>query len=115
LSAFYQKPISCSVAATAFLDFGDYSLSNNCPYCLQEQIIENSSQQFSKVKISPVGGLEHKVPAAVKVGVKKLILSSEQQTNYEQAVPLEIRKKLKVYYVKNTEELEQLFWDGEFS
>jgi ATP-dependent Lon protease len=51
----------------------------------------------------------------VKAGVKKLILSSEQQTNYEQVVPFEIRKKLKVYYVKSVEELEQLFWNEEFS
>ena len=115
LSTFYQKPISRSVTATAFLEFGDYSRSNNCPYCLQEQIIKNPFQYFSKVRISPVGGLEYKVPAAVEAGVKKLILSSEQQVNYEQVVPFEIREKLKVYYVKNVEELEELFWKGEFS
>nr|CAG8453308.1 823_t:CDS:10 [Entrophospora candida] len=62
-----------------------------------------------------VGGLEHKVPAAVATGVKKLILSAEQKEDYEKVVPQEIREKLRVFYVKNVEELEELFFRGEFS
>ncbi len=61
-----------------------------------------------------MGGLEYKIPVAAKAGVRKLILAREQKENYEKTVPIEIREKLKVYYVKDVEELEKLFWEGEF-
>ncbi|CAG8455530.1 12957_t:CDS:2 [Ambispora gerdemannii] len=83
LSTHYQKPISREVAATGFLNLGNY--------------------------FRPVSGLEYKIPAAVQAGVKKLILATEQKADYEKNVPQEIRDKLTVYYVKNVEELERLF------
>jgi len=51
----------------------------------------------------------------VKAGVKKLILATEQKEEYEKNIPQEVKEKLKVYYVKNVEELEKLFCQGEFS
>ena len=83
LSAFYQKPISQKVATTASIDIGKCN-SFRCNECFQEKIlVENLKENFSKNGIGKVGGLEYKIPAAVKAGVKKLILSSEQQENYE--------------------------------
>src|SRR3954454_24262772 len=115
LSAYHQKPISKEVAATGFLNIGDYSKFNHCPWCLQEEIAKNPSKNLAKHKVSPVDGLEYKIPATVEAGVKKLILSAEQKEDYEKNVSREIREKLTVYYVKNVEELEELFWQGEFS
>ncbi|CAG8497756.1 29283_t:CDS:2 [Gigaspora margarita] len=115
LSAYHQKPISQNVAATGFLNIGNYEQLNHCPWCFREEIAKNPNKNLTQHKISPVGGLEYKVPAAVEAGVKKLILSVEQKENYEKNVPQEIRKKLTVYYVKDVEELEKLFWEGEFS
>jgi ATP-dependent Lon protease len=109
LSAYHQKPISKEVAATGFVDVRNYSQFNYCPWCLREEIKNNPEKIFFKHKISSVGGLEYKVPAAVQAGAKKLILSTEQKKDYEKNVPQGIREKLKVYYVKNVEELERLF------
>ena len=115
LSAYYQKPISCEVAATGFLNIGDYEKIGLNLSHFRKEIAKNPRENFSKNKISPVSGLEYKVPAAVAAGVRKLILSSEQKEDYEKVVPEEIKKQLKVYYVKNVEELEKLFWQEEFS
>lgn len=116
LSAYYQKPISREVAASCFLNLGNYlSEFNCCHWCFREEVIKNLEKSFSKHKISPVGELECKVEAAAEAGVKKLILSTEQKENYEKVVPKEIREQLKVYYIANVEELEKLFWEGEFS
>ena len=108
LSAYYQKPISRSVAATAFLSVGDFQV-NFCPWCLKEEIVKSPKKVFSQHKISLVSDLKLKVSAAVKAGVKKLILSTEQQEYYEKNIPLEIKRQLTVYYVQNVEELEELF------
>jgi hypothetical protein len=115
LSSYYQKPISRELAASAFLELGNYSKFNYCPWCFQEEVKKNPTENFAKHKISSVNGLKFKVPVALKAGVKKLILSSDQKDDYEQVVPEELRRKLTVYYVKNVEELEKLFLLGEFS
>jgi ATP-dependent Lon protease len=116
LSAYHQKPISQEVAATGFLNIGNYySELNCCPWCFQEEIKKTPAESFFKHKISSVSGLEYKIPAAVQAGVKKLILSTQQKEDYEKNIPKELKKKLTVYYVKNVEELEELFFRGEFS
>jgi len=115
LSVYHQKPISKEVAATGFLNIGDYSKFKHCPWCFQEEIKKCPKESFLQHKISSVSGLEYKIPAAAQAGVKKIILSTEQKEDYEKNVPREIREKLQVYYVKDMEELEKLFWQGEFS
>jgi hypothetical protein len=115
-SAYYQKPISQEVAATALLEVSDYSkLKNSCHQCLSKEIEKNPKGTFNKNRIRFIDVLKHKVSAAIKSGVKKLILSTEQKDNYKKNVPPELREKLTVYYVKDVEELEKLFWEGEFS
>lgn len=114
LSIYYQKPISRDVVATAFLSIGDFQV-NYCSWCLQEEIIKDPEKTFSRHKVSLVGDLELKISVVVETGIKKLILSSEQKEDYEKTIPREIKEKLKVYYVKDVEELEKLFWQGEFS
>jgi len=110
LSAYYQKPISQEVAATAGLEISDHSkIENFCLYCLSKEIEKSPQENFSKNRIRPIDGLELKVSAAIKGGVKKLILSAEQKEDYEKTVAQEIRDKLTVYYVKDVEELEKLF------
>jgi len=110
LSAYYQKPISQEVAATASLEVSDYSkIENFCHQCLSQEIAKNPQETFSKNRIRFIDGLEHKISAAIKAGVKKLVLSTEQKENYEQVVSPAIREQLQVYYVKNIEELEKLF------
>ncbi|CAJ0824682.1 6748_t:CDS:2 [Entrophospora sp. SA101] len=93
LSCYYQKPISRE----------------------ENELAKNMEKIFSQNEIKQVGGLEYKIPVAIESGVKKLILSVEQKKDYEKNVPQEIREKLTVYYVKNVEELEELFFRGEFS
>lgn len=114
LSVYYRKPISLEVAATALLDVGNFSRFN-CPWCFRERVEKNLEKNFSENKISSVGGLSLKVSVAIKSEIKKLILATEQKEEYEKNIPQEFKEKLKVYYVKDVEELEKLFWQGEFS
>jgi hypothetical protein len=109
LSAYYQKPISREVSSSAVIDIGKIS-NFRCVQCFREnELAVNMEENFSKNKVSSVGGLNLKVSAAVRAGVKKLILSTEQKEDYEKNIPQEIKEKLTVYYVKNVEELEELF------
>jgi hypothetical protein len=115
LSAYYQKPISKEVAVAATIDIGKIS-EFQCVQCFQEkELVKNMEENFSKNKFKPVGGLFLKSKAAVEAGIKKLVLSTEQKEDYEKNIPQEVREKLTVYYVRDVEELERLFWEGEFS
>jgi hypothetical protein len=116
LSSFYKKPVSQEVAVTGCVETrNSFKLVTTCSRCLNNEVTKRPKKGFSGNRITFVDNLEYKMPAAVKAGVKKLILSTEQKENYEKIVPLEIREQLKVYYVKNVEELEKLFFKGEFS
>ena len=113
LSAYYQKPISKEVVATGCIDVENYLQFNYCPFCLK--VTEELRNNFSQSRVRSVGELLLKSKVAVETGVKKLLLSVEQKVDYEKTVPREIREKLKVYYIKDVEELEELFLKGEFS
>jgi hypothetical protein len=115
LSAYHQKPISREVAATGAIEIGRLP-KFQCVHCFQEnELSKNMEENFSQNQITSVGALALKSKSAVESGAKKLILSTEQKEDYEKNVPEEIKEKLKVYYVKDVEELEKLFWEGEFS
>ncbi len=52
-------------------------------------------------EVLPVGGIKEKVLAAHRAGVKTLILPAENKKDYVEDVPDEIKRRLKVSYVKN--------------
>jgi ATP-dependent Lon protease len=51
--------------------------------------------------VLPVGGIKEKVLAAHRAGVETVILPIENKKDYNEDVPDEIKKKLKVHYVKS--------------
>ena len=52
-------------------------------------------------EVLPVGGIKEKVLAAHRAGVTTVLLPQENKKDYEEDVPAEIKKRLKVYFVKN--------------
>jgi len=50
--------------------------------------------------VLPVGGIKEKVLAAHRAGVQTLVLPEENRKDYMEDVPEEIRKELKVHFVK---------------
>ncbi|MBN8689465.1 MAG: endopeptidase La [Armatimonadetes bacterium] len=56
-------------------------------------------------QVLPVGGIKDKVLAAYRAGVKTLILPEDNQKDYEEEVPEEIRKQLKTHFVSNASEV----------
>jgi ATP-dependent Lon protease len=59
-------------------------------------------------QVLPVGGIKEKVLAAHRAGVQTLILPSDNEKDYMEDVPLEIRKELKVHFVKNASQVTKL-------
>lgn len=55
--------------------------------------------------VLPVGGIKEKVLAANRAGVQTVILPDQNEKDYMEDVPLEIREKLKVHFVKNAEQV----------
>lgn len=58
--------------------------------------------------VLPVGGIKEKVLAANRAGVKTLLLPSENEKDFDEDVPAEIRKGLKVHFVKTADEVLKL-------
>lgn len=56
-------------------------------------------------QVMPVGGIKEKVLAAHRAGVKELILPMENQKDYLEDVPDDIRSKLTVTFAKNAEQV----------
>ncbi|MFI5386361.1 MAG: endopeptidase La, partial [Fimbriimonadales bacterium] len=52
-------------------------------------------------QVLPVGGIKEKVLAAHRAGVETLILPEDNEKDYLEEVPKEIRDKLKTHFVKN--------------
>ncbi|HLK16357.1 MAG TPA: endopeptidase La [Fimbriimonadaceae bacterium] len=52
-------------------------------------------------QVLPVGGIKEKVMAAQRAGVQTLILPDQNEKDYLEEVPIEIREKLKIHFVKN--------------
>jgi ATP-dependent Lon protease len=52
-------------------------------------------------EVLAVGGIKEKVLAAHRAGIDTVILPLENRKDYEEDVPLEIKKKMRVHYVKN--------------
>ena len=59
-------------------------------------------------QILPVGGIKEKVLAAYRAGVETLILPEENEKDYLEEVPAEIREKFKVHFVKHADQVLRL-------
>ena len=56
-------------------------------------------------QVLPVGGIKEKVLAAYRAGVNTLILPSQNEKDYLEDVPPEIRSHLKTHFVSNVEQV----------
>jgi ATP-dependent Lon protease len=55
-------------------------------------------------RVLRVGGIKEKVLAAARIGLKQVILPDQNRTDWDE-VPAEVRKKMKVHFVKHISEL----------
>ena len=55
-------------------------------------------------RVLRVGGIKEKVLAAARFGIKQVILPEQNRTDWEE-VPAEVRKKMKVHFVKHISEM----------
>ena len=55
-------------------------------------------------RVLRVGGIKEKVLAAARFGIKHLILPDQNKTDWTE-VPVEVRKKLTVHFVRHISEL----------
>lgn len=62
-------------------------------------------------QVLPVGGIKEKVLAAHRAGVETLILPSQNEKDYKEDVPEEIRKALKVHFVDSASQVLKLALD----
>lgn len=62
-------------------------------------------------QVLPVGGIKEKVLAAHRAGVTQLILPSENEKDYKEDVPKEIRSTLKTTFVKSADQVLKLALD----
>lgn len=56
-------------------------------------------------QVLPVGGIKEKVLAANRAGVETVILPHQNEKDYLEDVPVEIREKLKAHFVKNADQV----------
>jgi ATP-dependent Lon protease len=62
-------------------------------------------------QVLPVGGIKEKVLAAHRAGVETLILPADNEKDYLEDVPKEIREKLKAHFVKNANQVLKIALD----
>lgn len=55
-------------------------------------------------RVLPVGGVKEKVLAAARAGIKEVILPAQNRKDWDE-VPVEVREKMKVHFVKRIGEL----------
>lgn len=59
-------------------------------------------------QVLPVGGIKEKVLAAHRAGVETVILPDDNQKDYLEDVPAEIRECLTAYFVKSADQVLRL-------
>jgi ATP-dependent Lon protease len=59
-------------------------------------------------QVLPVGGIKEKILAAHRAGVQTLIIPAENEKDYMEDVPVEIRDQLKVHFVKHASQVLKL-------
>jgi ATP-dependent Lon protease len=62
-------------------------------------------------QVLPVGGIKEKVLAAQRAGVDTLILPDQNQKDYLEDVPSDVRAKLKTHFVKNADQVLKIALD----
>jgi len=56
-------------------------------------------------EVLPVGGIKEKVIAAHRAGVRDIILPEENEKDYVEEIPEDVRKALRVHFVRDAETL----------
>ena len=64
-------------------------------------------------EVLPVGGIKEKVLAANRAGVTSVILPEQNRKDYLEEVPIEIRNKLSVHFVKHADQVLKLALEKE--
>jgi ATP-dependent Lon protease len=64
-------------------------------------------------QVLPVGGIKEKVLSAHRAGVLTLIMPDDNEKDYIEEVPVEIRKKLKAHFVKHADQVLKLALEKE--
>lgn len=64
-------------------------------------------------QVLPVGGIKEKVLAAYRAGVRTLILPKENQKDYKEDIPEEIREQLEVHFVNSVKQVLKLALEPE--
>lgn len=64
-------------------------------------------------QVLPVGGIKEKVLAAYRAGVRTLILPKENQKDYKEDIPEEIRGQLEVHFVNSVKQVLKLALEPE--
>jgi ATP-dependent Lon protease len=64
-------------------------------------------------RVLPVGGVKEKVLAAQRAGIAEVVVPAENEKDYVEEVPPEVRELLKVHYVDSMEEVLHLALEGE--
>ena len=59
-------------------------------------------------QVLPVGGIKEKALAAHRAGVETLIMPDDNEKDFLEDVPEEIRQKLKVHFVKRADQVLKL-------
>ena len=67
-------------------------------------ISKNTSREWRDGRILRVGGIKEKVLAASRSGIKEVILPDQNRNDWLE-VPIEVRSKMKVHFVKNISQL----------
>ena len=68
----------------------------------------NNHQHIADALFLPVGGIKEKVLAANRAGVNTLILPSQNEKDYLEDVPVEIRDHLKAHFVRSADQVLKL-------
>lgn len=61
-------------------------------------------------KVLPIGGLKEKLLAAIREGVKEVVLPEKNKSVFME-LPIQVRRNLKAHFVKNYEEAFELLFD----
>ena len=80
---------------------------------LQKPICQNlamTGQISSQGKIGPVGYIDKKITAAIKAGLKTVIIPKGNKKDF-QALPTRIKKNVTVYYAKTFEDISQIIFE----
>jgi ATP-dependent Lon protease len=56
-------------------------------------------------QVLPVGGIKEKVLAAHRAGVETLIMPADNEKDFDEDIPQEIREKLKLHFVKRADQV----------